>query len=78
MRQPLSQRARKRKIQYFEDREAAGVRAKRRKEMEKAGMRKKKRHSPQPDQVQFDKVGLLTEVQSMKDGDKVSGPHIFH
>ena len=40
-RESLSQRGKKRKIQYFEDREEAQQRAKKRKEMEESGERKK-------------------------------------
>ena len=40
-RESLSQRGKKRKIQYFEDREEAEQRAKKRKEMEESGERKK-------------------------------------
>ena len=73
VRESLSQRGKKRKMQYFESREEAEIRAKKRKEMEESGSRKKKTHSPDPGKLHFDKEGLLHEVQNMKDGEKVCG-----
>ena len=32
---------------------------------------RKKRHSPDPNSVDFDKEGLLQEVNTMKEGEKV-------
>ena len=71
-RESLSQRGKKRKIQYFEDREEAQQRAKKRKEMEESGERKKKRHSPDPSTLNFDKEGLLETVRQMRHDDVVS------
>ena len=71
VRQSLSQRGKKRKIQYFEDKEEAEVRAKKRKEMEHEGLLKKKRHSPETRKVDFDRDGLLQEVLDMADGEEV-------
>ena len=41
------------------------------KRMEDLGQRKCKRHSPQPNQIEFDKENLLKEVKNMKDNEKV-------
>ena len=70
-RQSLSQRDKKRKIQFFESRDEAEGRAAKRKQMESSGDRTKKRHSPQPATIDFDKEGLLAEVRNMHDGDQV-------
>ena len=70
-RQSLSQRNKKRKIQYFESRDDAEDRAAKRRQMENSGEREKKRHSPQPATINFDKEGLLAEVNKMHDGDQV-------
>lgn len=43
-----------------------------RKNLEKQGANKRKRHSPRPDDLQFDKDGLLQEIKGVKDGDKFS------
>ena len=56
---------------YFETVEEAAVRVGKRKRPEDLGVRKKKRHSPPPHQVNFDKENLLKEVANMKEGDKV-------
>ena len=71
-RQSFSQRARQRKALYFETMEEAVVRVGKRKKQEDLGERKKKRHSPPPNNVNFDKENLLQEVTNMKDGEKVS------
>ena len=47
------------------------LRVAKRKRQEDLGVRKKKRHSPQPNQLDFDKENLLKGVQNMKEGDKV-------
>ena len=46
-------------------------RTQKRKALEDAGLRMKKRHSPDPNSVDFDKEGLLQEVNTMKEGEKV-------
>ena len=56
---------------YFETVKEAAVRVGKRKRPEDLGVRKKKRHSPLPHQVNFDKENLLKEVTNMKEGDKV-------
>ena len=56
---------------YFETLEEAAVRVGKRKRPEDLGVRKEKRHSPPPHQVNFDKENLLKEVTNMKEGDKV-------
>ena len=56
---------------YFETVEESAVRFGKRKRPEDLGVRKKKRHSPPPHQVNFDKENLLKEVTNMKEGDKV-------
>ena len=57
---------------FFETPDEAENRAAKRKNLEELGVRKQKRHSPNPDDLEFDKDGLLKEVKGMKDGDKVS------
>lgn len=57
---------------FFETPDEAENRAAKRKNLEELGVRKRKRHSPNPDDLEFDKDGLLKEVKGMKDGDKVS------
>ena len=52
--------------------EEAATRVGKRKRLEDLGERKKKRHSPPPNQVNFDKENLLQEVKNMKDDEKVS------
>lgn len=71
-RQSYSQRAKQRKSLYFETMAEATTRLEKRKRQEDLGVRKKKRHSPPPNQVDFDKENVLKEVTNMKDGDKVS------
>ena len=71
-RQSYSQRARQRKSLYFETMEEAATRVRKRKRLEDLGERKKKRHSPPPNQVNFDNENLLQEVKNMKDDEKVS------
>ena len=56
---------------HFESPEEAILLTKKRKALEEVGLRKKKRHSPDPNSVDFDKEGLLQEVNSMKEGEKV-------
>ena len=40
--------------------------------MEDNGNAKRKRHSPEPDTLNFDKDGLLQEVSTKNDGEEVS------
>ena len=70
-RQSFKQHDQQRKALYFESIEEAKIRTTKRKTLEEAGLRKKKRHSPDPNEVDFDKEGLLQEVNSMKEGEKV-------
>lgn len=70
-RQSFSQRDLQRQALFFESRGDAVNRTNKRKALEEAGQRAQKRHSPDPEAVQFDKAGLLEEVNKMKDGDKV-------
>ena len=71
-RQTYSQRQEQRLSLYFESKEDAENRSNKRSLAEEQGQRKKKRHSPKPDDLKFDKDGLLEEVNSMKDGERVS------
>ena len=70
-RQSFSQRAKERSSLYFESFKEAAARVEKRKRMEDLGQRKRKRHSPQPNQIEFDKENLLKEVKNMKDNEKV-------
>lgn len=58
-RQSYSQREKQRTTLYFETMEEAAVRVGKRKRQEDLGVSKKKRHSPPPHQVDFDKENLL-------------------
>ena len=51
--------------------EEAKIRTNKRKALEEADLRRKKRHSPGPSSLDFDKDGLLQEVNLMKKGEKV-------
>ena len=53
------------------------ARVEKRKRMEDLGQRKRKRHYPQPNQIEFDKENLLKEVKNMKDNEKVK-KHTVH
>ena len=77
-RQSYSQQAKQRTTVYFETVEGAAVRVGKRKRPEDLGVRKKKRHSPPPHQVNFNKENLLKEVINMKEGDKVSGLLVYN
>ena len=55
----------------FETPEEAQNRANTRALLEEQGQRKKKRHSPRPQDLDFDKDGLLQDVNAMKDGERV-------
>lgn len=70
-RQSFSQRAKERSSLYFESFKEAAARVKKQKRMEDLGQRKRKRHSPQPNQIEFDKENLPKEVKNMKDNEKV-------
>ena len=70
-RQSFRQRDLQRKSLYFESAEKARIGSTKRKALEEAGLRKRKRHSPDPASVTFDKEGLLEDVNSMKEGEKV-------
>ena len=65
-RQAYKQRDLQRKSLYFESTHEASVQTLKRNALEEAGLRKKKRHSPDPASMDFDKEGLLQEVNSMK------------
>ena len=43
---------------------------------EDEGQCKKKRHSPWPEDLDFDKDGLLEKVNAMRDGERVSKTYI--
>ena len=70
-RQAYKQRDLQRKSLYFESTHEASIRTLKRKALEEAGLRKKKPHSPDPASIDFDKEGLLQEVNSRKEGEKV-------
>ena len=55
----------------IESEEEAKIRTNKRKALEEADLRRKKRHSPGPSSLDFDKDGLLQEVNLMKKGEKV-------
>lgn len=65
-RQAYKQRDLQRKSLYFESTHEASVQTLKRNALEEAGLRKKKRHSPDPASMDFDKEGPLQEVNSMK------------
>ena len=69
MRQSYSQREKQRSTLYFETADKAALRVAKRKRQEDLGVRKKKRHSPLPNQLDFDKENLLKEVKNMKEGE---------
>ena len=60
--QAYKQRDLQRKYLYFESTHEASIQTSKRKALEEAGLRKKKRHSPDPASINFDKEGLLQEV----------------
>ena len=70
-RQTYMQRQEQHLALFFETPKDAENRSAKRKDSEDHGLLKRKRHSPKPEHVQFDKDGLLQEVKTMKDGDKV-------
>ena len=67
----LKQHDQQRKSLYFATTEKAKIRTTKRKALEEIGLWKKKRHSPDPNLVDFDKEGFLQQVNSMKEGEKV-------
>ena len=71
-RQTYSQWSEQRMSLSFESPEEAQNRSNKRALLEEQGQRKKKRHSPRPQDLDFDKDGLLQEVNAMKDGERVS------
>ena len=71
-RQTYSQRQDQRLSLFFESPEDAQQRANKRKRQEDEGQCQKKRHSPRPEDLDFDKDGLLEKVNTMRDGEKVS------
>ena len=71
-RQIYNQRNEQRIIFCFETPEEAETRARKRKLLEEKGQRKKKRYSPNPRDLEFNKKEVLQEVNAMKDGEKVS------
>ena len=87
MRQSYSQQEKQRSTLYLETADEAAIRVAKRRRQELLGVRKKKRHSPPQNQLDFDKKNLLKEVKNMKEGDKVrllayisnsKVPHIYH
>lgn len=70
-RNSYARRQKERLLSSFESKEEATKRTTKRKTNEKAGARKKKRHSPDPNKIPFDKETLLMEVNNMKDGEQV-------
>lgn len=71
-RQTYRQRQEQRLALFFETPEDAENRCAKWKSLEDQGLLKRKRHSPKPEDLQFDKDGLLQEVKKMKDGERVS------
>ena len=76
-RQTYSQRQEQRLSLFFESPEDAEQRANKRKRQEEEGQCKKKRHSPRPEDIDFDKDGLLEKVNTMRDGERVSKTLIY-
>ena len=66
-----NKRQKQRMTQYFETKDQALERTKKRKNKEQNGVVKKKRHSPKPDNIEFNRDALLSEVKCLKEGDKV-------
>ena len=71
-RQIYQQRQEQRLALFFETPEEAENRAAKRKNLEDSRLCKRKRHSPKHEDLEFDRDGLLQEVNGMKDGDRVS------
>ena len=67
-----SKRQNQRFIHSFETKEQAKLRTIKRKQEEQNEILKKKRHSPKPDDLEFQKDELLPEIASLKEGDKVT------
>ena len=66
-----SKRQTQRMTQFFETKGEALDRSKKRKNQERLGILKKKRHSPKPEDIEFDSDQLLSEVTDLQEGDKV-------
>ena len=75
-RQTYSQRQEQRLSLFIESPEDTEQRASKRKRQEDEGQCKKKRHSPRPEDLDFDKDGLLEKVNAMRDGERVSKTYI--
>lgn len=71
-RQTYNQRNEQWMFLCFETPEEVETRAKKRKLLEEQGQHKRKRHSPNPKDLEFDEKELRQEVNVMKDGEKVS------
>ena len=71
-RQTYNQRNEQRMFLCFETTEEAETREKTRKLLEEQGQRKRKRHSPNQKDLEFDENELLQEVNAIKNGEKVS------
>ena len=71
-RQTYSQRQEQRLSLFFESPGDAEQRANKRKQQEEEGQCKRKRHSPRPEDLDFDKDGLLPKVNKMSDGERES------
>ena len=68
-RQSYAKRQEQRLLTSFESKETAKHQT--RKREEEAGLRAKKRHSPDPSTIDFEKEALLAEVNNIKQGDQV-------
>ncbi|EDO30338.1 predicted protein [Nematostella vectensis] len=71
-RQSYSQREKQRLALYFKTKSEASSRVLKRRHLENNGKCKKKRHSPPPCEVDFDKEGLLGEVNDMTDNTQIN------
>ena len=71
-RQTYKQQQEQRLPLFFETPDEAENRAAKRKNLEELGVRKRKRHTPNPEYLEFHKDGLLKQAKGMKDGGKVS------
>ena len=65
VRQSFNQMDKKRKLTYFESADAARQRVTQRKKDENEGVVKKKRNSPDPANVEFDKEGMMAKVDRL-------------
>ena len=71
-RQTYKQHQEQRLALFFETPGDTENRTAKRKSLEDHGLCKRKRHSSKPEDLHFDKDGLQQEVNTMKDGDRVS------